>query len=80
MNRRVRPARTRMPVPDSLATSGIRLIRCCCDLPCYDPARLLVLDRIGEQTIVDPGRGTAGLSDHLPLVLDLAIEKEPGDG
>jgi hypothetical protein len=49
-------------------------------LPCFDPAGLLVLDRIGENAVLHAGRAAVSLSDHLPLVLDLAVEKEPGDG
>jgi hypothetical protein len=49
-------------------------------LSCFDRARLLVLDRIGDDAILNVGQGGKGLSDHLPLVLDLAIEKEPSDG
>jgi exonuclease III len=49
-------------------------------LPFFDPARLRVLDQVGERSIMSNGRGTDGLSDHLPLVLDLAIEREHGDG
>ena len=49
-------------------------------LPYFNSARLRVLDQVGERSILSVGRGTVGLSDHLPLVLDLAIEKELTDG
>jgi hypothetical protein len=49
-------------------------------LPHFDPARLLVLDHIRDKTILSAGEGVIGLSDHLPLILDLAIEKELSDG
>jgi exonuclease III len=48
-------------------------------LPYFDRERLLVLDHVGENPILKSGRGAIGLSDHLPLVLDLAIEKEPSN-
>jgi len=46
----------------------------------FDPANLAVLDRVGERPILDRASDGQGLSDHLPLVLDLRIEREPGDG
>ncbi len=46
----------------------------------FDPARLLVLDRVGDTAILKTGAGVPGLSDHLPLVLDLVIERETSDG
>lgn len=49
-------------------------------LPCYDPRRLLVPDRIGERPILHFGRGRTGLSDHLPVVVGLSIERELSSG
>ena len=45
-------------------------------LHCYDTERLVVPDRVGEHAILGLGRSGAGLSDHLPVVIGLDIEKE----
>ena len=46
-------------------------------LSCYDPGRLVVPDRVGERPILASGRGSgSGLSDHLPVVIGLSIERE----
>ena len=48
-------------------------------LPCYDPARLIVPRQLGDTPILSSDGG-AGLSDHLPLVLDLNLEKGTVNG
>jgi hypothetical protein len=47
---------------------------------CYDPAGLVVPTHVAHQTILRQASGTTGLSDHLPVVLALSIEKETGGG
>jgi len=49
-------------------------------LPCYDPARLVVPDRAGDYPIFRESGGGADLSDHLPVILGLSIEKEMSGG
>lgn len=49
-------------------------------LPYYDPAGLIVPDAVAGQPILHNGGGKAGLSDHLPIVLALAIEKDVRHG
>jgi hypothetical protein len=49
-------------------------------LPCYDPARLLIIDRVGKRPILHLGGGVPDLSDHLPVVIELSIEKEVSRG
>ena len=49
-------------------------------LPCYDPARLVIPDQVGGRPILRPSEGSPALSDHLPVVIDLAIEKETSLG
>jgi endonuclease/exonuclease/phosphatase family metal-dependent hydrolase len=49
-------------------------------LPFFDPRQLLVLDRVGGDPVLPMEGGRTSLSDHLPLVLNLTIEKELGDG
>lgn len=46
----------------------------------YSPEGLIVPQKVGDQPILSPvGRGS-GLSDHLPIVLSLSIEKDLSDG
>jgi exonuclease III len=49
-------------------------------LSCYDPAGLVVPTQAADQMILGRASGAAGLSDHLPVVLALSIEKETGRG
>ena len=49
-------------------------------LSCYDPAGLVVPTHAADQLILGLSSGAAGLSDHLPVVLALSIEKEIGGG
>ena len=49
-------------------------------LTCYDPPRLLVIDRVGERPILHLGKTGTGLSDHLPCVVGLSIERELSGG
>jgi hypothetical protein len=48
-------------------------------LPFYDPAGLIVPEEAGVRRILDDGTGI-GLSDHLPVAITLAIEKEMDSG
>lgn len=48
--------------------------------PYFDPTRLLVPDKVDETPILHSRRAQVGLSDHLPLVAELTVEKEHGDG
>jgi hypothetical protein len=41
----------------------------------YDPAALIVPEEAGGRRILDDGAGS-GLSDHLPVAITLAIEKD----
>jgi endonuclease/exonuclease/phosphatase family metal-dependent hydrolase len=45
-------------------------------LPCYDPDRLVVPTHIAGRPILSQPGGEAGLSDHLPVVLAVSIERE----
>ncbi len=49
-------------------------------LACYDPARLVVPTQAGDRTILRQVGGVGDLSDHLPVVLALSIEKEMSRG
>jgi endonuclease/exonuclease/phosphatase family metal-dependent hydrolase len=49
-------------------------------LPCYDPAYLVIPDHVGSRPILKPDGGSSALSDHLPVVIELAIEKETSGG
>jgi hypothetical protein len=49
-------------------------------LSCYDPAGLVVPTHAADRTILHQAGGGAGLSDHLPVVVALSIEKEIGRG
>ena len=44
-------------------------------LPCYEASRLIVPDKIGGRPILRMA-GMDGFSDHLPVIISLAIEKE----
>lgn len=48
-------------------------------LPFYDPATLVVPEEAGGHRILGDGNGNA-LSDHLPITIELAIEKEMEGG
>jgi hypothetical protein len=48
-------------------------------LPFYDPAGLTVPEVAGVRRILNDGTGD-GLSDHLPVAITLAIEKEMDSG
>jgi hypothetical protein len=48
-------------------------------LPFYDPAGLIVPEEAGVRRILDDGT-RIGLSDHLPVAITLAIEKEMDSG
>ncbi|MSP00530.1 MAG: endonuclease/exonuclease/phosphatase family protein [Acetobacteraceae bacterium] len=49
-------------------------------LPYYDPAGLLVPAQIGERSILHLAGAPQGLSDHLPVVMTLSVEREMSDG
>ena len=44
--------------------------------PYFDPASLLVLDRVADHPILRVDGVGGVLSDHLPIVIKLAIERE----
>jgi exonuclease III len=49
-------------------------------LPFYQPEQLLVPDHVDAQPILNSAGSGGGLSDHLPVVVTLFIERETGYG
>jgi len=45
-------------------------------LPYYDGNALTVVTRVGERDLLDGNRDRPAVSDHLPLVVKLSLERE----